>query len=68
MGHDYGIDLLIRHRRLIQACIEPTVINFLGDLPDLHAVARAGQEENYGSIGFHNMQIYRILRNFAIHN
>lgn len=68
MGHDYGIDLLVRHRRLIQAGIETTCVDLPGNLLGLHPVAGAGQEVDYGFFEFHNMQIYRILRNFAIYN
>ena len=68
MGHDYGIDLLVRHRGLIPAGIEPTGVYLPGNLLGPHAVAGAGQEVDYSFFEFHNMQIYRILRNFAIHN
>lgn len=68
MGHDYGIDLLVRHRRLIPALVQLTLVDFPGNLLGPHPVARAGQEVDYGFFEFHNMQIYRILRNFAINN
>ncbi len=68
MGHDYGIDLLVRHRGLIQAGIETAGIDLPGYLLGLHAMAGTGQEVDYGFFQFHNMQIYRILLNFAIYN
>ena len=39
MGHDYGIDLLIRHRRLIPSLVQLTLVDFPGDLLGLHPVA-----------------------------
>ena len=53
MGDDYGIDLFVRHRRLIQAYIEATGIDFPGDLLGPHPVARTGQEVDYGFFEFH---------------
>ena len=47
MGHDYGIDLLIRYWRLVPAGIETTGVNLPGNLLGPHAVARAGQEVDY---------------------
>ena len=55
VGHDYGIDLLVRHRGLIQAGIETAGIDFPGNLLGFHAVAGAGQEVDYGFFEFHKL-------------
>ena len=56
MRHDYGIDLLVRHRRLIPAGMEAAGIDFPGNLLGLHAVAGGGQEVDYGFFEFHSGQ------------
>ena len=61
------MDLLVCYRRLIPAGIETAGIDFLGDLLGFYAIAGAGQQVDYGFFQFHNMQIYRILRNLAIY-
>ena len=53
MGHDYGIDLLVRHRGLIPTLVQLALVDFPGDMLGLHAVAGAGQEIDYGFFEFH---------------
>ena len=67
MSHHHSIHLFHVHRLLVLADVESTGIDFTGDLLDLHAVAGTGQEVDYGFFEFHNMQMYRILRNFAVY-
>ena len=52
MRHDYGIDLLVRHRGLIPTLVQLALIDLPGNLLGLHAVAGAGQEVNYGFFEF----------------
>ena len=65
MRHDYSTDLLVRHWGLIQAGIETAGIDLPGYLLGFHPVSGVGQEVDYSFFEFHNMQIYRILRNLA---
>lgn len=67
MGQYHRIDLLVCNRRLIPTGIETAGIDFPGDLLGYYAIAGAGQQEDYGFFQFHNMQIYKILRNLAIY-
>ena len=48
MGHDDGVDLLVGNRLPIAAHIEPTLVDFAGDLLRLHAVAGRGEEVDDG--------------------
>ena len=57
MGHDYGIDLLVRHRRFILTDMEPPGIDFPGNLLGSHAVAGTGQEVDYGFFELHIAKI-----------
>ena len=68
MGHDNGIHLLIRHRSLIPTGIKPPGIDFPRNLLSSHPMSGTSQQVHYGFFKFHNMQIYRNLRNFAIYN
>ncbi len=67
MCHNHRIHLPVRHRRLVPTGIEPAGIDFPGDLLGLHPVAGTGQEVNYGFGELHDVQIYGILRIFAIY-
>ena len=62
VGHDYGIDLLVRHRGLIPAGIETAGIDFPGYLLGFHAVAGAGQEVDWGL----SFNVFNLSRSGAI--
>ena len=48
MGHDDRVDLLVGDGLAIAAHIEPTLVDFAGDLHRLHAIAGRGEEVDDG--------------------
>ena len=53
MRHNHSIHLLVRHRRLIQAHIQPPGINLPGNLLNLHPMPGTRQQVHYGFFEFH---------------
>ena len=60
LRHNHGIDLLIRHRRLIPTGIETTGVNLPSNLLDLHAMTGASQKVDNGFFKFHQASIVTI--------
>ena len=61
MGHYHGINLFLVDRLLIPASIKPTGIDFTGNLLDLHAVARIGQEIYDGLFYLHSLPVVTVI-------